>query len=351
MGIRRSWLIAALLVALTAACTDDSDPIGGDENPEVARDVIQFGDSPSKVVEHGGSMWIADRRRSTVGKVDPTDGVVTAEIDLDVDEPATVWDIESAGEFLWATITPKRYFLQLDPSSGEIVREIRTRGRVSDLYSTGETLWFRDDSPKRGMELVRLDPQTGKRLASLPLGNANTHVIDVAAIGGSIWVVREHNRFIEDDANGQATFFHVADLWEVNPKTNRVVKRRPLGTSYTRGAVNPIVSDVEPSEDGLWISRVLERRIVLVDPHDMSVDMEFVIGAFELPWEFEVVGRDIWTGELNGGEVMRINIESRERELLDIGREASFIGSGFGSVWIPVSPGEVHRLTAPGLSI
>jgi streptogramin lyase len=311
-----------------AACTASDSPA------EVAR--IGFGELPSVMVPEGDYMWALDRRGNTIAKVDVEENAVVDEFRLEekLSPPDQAWDIAAVDGSLWITAPTSRRLYELDTATGRVLSTVRTRGHTSDVHVAAGSLWFEDDG-KRGVDLVRLDPETGRKEATFRFGPQNTDVGDVVEFDRSVWVVRNYARFV-GGPGPVPTFYMTAELWRIDPVKDRVMNRLDLGSTYHRGGPNPIIGDVEVAEDGLWLSRVHERRIALVAPDDGTVLKQFDIGVFERPWEFAFADGYLWVGDLNTPEIVRIDPDTREREFIDVGRETSFIGSGFGSVWIPL---------------
>jgi streptogramin lyase len=326
---RISSRLGALVLVLGLTATSCTASV------EVAR--IGFGELPSVVVPQGEYIWALDRRGHKIAKVDVKDNAVVDEINLDktLSGSDEAWDMDALGASLWITAPSSRRFYELDTATGRILSTVRTRGHTSDVHVAAGSLWFVDEG-EQGNDLVRLDPESGRRQATFRFGTHNTHVTDVVEFDRSVWVVRDHARFI-GEPEPQPTFHMTAELWRIDPTKNRVMDRLDLGSTLTRGTPNPIIGDVEVAEDGLWLSRVHERRLALVAPDDGTVLKQIDIGVFEFPWEFALADGDLWVGDLNRREVVRIDPETREREFIDVGRETSFIGSGFGSIWVPLS--------------
>lgn len=319
---------------------------GGDAG--IAQDRVIFGALPSLAVPLDGSMWVLDRRGGTIARIDPGTNEIVDEIDLEEIDAGSAWDLEAMKGSLWIT-THARRFVEIDPANGEVRSVVRTNHYSSELYPARGSFWYVTGNGHR-TKLVRLDPATGRKLADLRLGRNDTNVSDVVPYEGSVWVVRSHARHVAGTGRNP-TFYVTAALWEVDPKSNRVVDKMPLGATYTRGPVDPVIGDVEVAENGLWMSRVHERRLMLVRPLDGRVlDVED-LGEFRLPWEFEIVAGDLWVGNLNRGEVARIDPATNETWFTDVAAQTSYLGSGFGSAWAPVvggeaAHGEVVRLTA-----
>ena len=344
----RTLAMATLVVAtpFISACESAVTAEGG--RSPIRQERIPFGELPSVTTRQGGFIWVLDRWGNKLGKIDPTTNEVVAEWDLNETFRGDAWDLDAAAGSLWVTVPSKRRFFELDPSSGEVLSTIRTKGHSSDIYVAGGSLWFSDDG-RTGVDLVQASAASGKVIRKYRLGKTNSHVVDVVAFDGSIWVTRSCARYV-GGTSPNATFFMTAHLWRIDARSDRVVSRLPLGSTYTRGPVNPVIGDVETGPQGLWTSRNHERRVVLTKPMSGQLAKVFSISDFELPWEFEYVNGHLWVGDLNRPRVKWLNPETREEQIVEVGADTSFIGRGFGSVWLPVGggapgTGEVVRLT------
>ena len=325
-----------LMIAFTAVSLLSCSPDSSSQSESPKPQAISFGEMPSVTAVHGDFMYVADRRGNAIAKIDPSSDEVVLEGNLsDVLDGRrdTIWDLDSAGDRLWATIPSAGRILQLDPETLEVVRQVRVAGHVSDLYAAADALWFTSGG-RDGVAIGRIDASSGELLPRRRLGPENTHITDVVEFDGSVWMVTDFARYI-DGGGPNPTFKVFAELWQLDPTSGEVVGKDSLGSTFTRGAVNPVIGDVEVGQDGLWMSRVHERRLVLVDPSDTELLMQFYVAIFEHPWEFEVLDGDLFVGDLNQDRVAHIDPETRERRLLTLPAQTSHIGSGFGSVWVP----------------
>lgn len=321
--------MAALLLS---ACT----PGSSNEVERLEPVSIPFGELPSVTAAHDNYVYVADRRGNAIAKIDPSTNEVLLEREIsDFVKPRwTIWDLDAAGGYLWATIPRAKRVLQLDPESLDLEREVQVAGFVTDLYPAAGALWFTAGA-KRGVAIGRIDASSGKLLPERSLGPENTHVTDVVEFDGWVWLVTDHARYI-DGGGPNPTFKVSAELWQIEPSTGRVIDKLSLGSTFARGGVNPVIGDVEVGAGGLWMSRLHERRVVLVDPSDSELLMQFYVAIFEYPWEFEVLDGDLWIGELNGRRLAHVDVQTRERRVLTLEAETSYLGSGFGSIWVPL---------------
>ena len=344
----RTLVLALALCSAVAGSVPAAAGAEGDEQPTaVVR--IDFGELPSVPAIAGGYVWVLDRRANALGKIDPATNAVAGTLDLVrvLGERRRAWDLDAARGSLWVTVPSRRLILEIDPSDGEVASVVRPRGRVADLYVAHGSLWF-TRSTRRGVILVRLNPKTGKRAAVFRLGRGNTGVIDVIGFGPSVWVVREHARHVRGRGRNP-TFYVTAALWRIDPGSNRVKSRAPLGATYTRGSVNPVVGDVASARSGLWMSRVHERRIVLMEPATAKVLDVQPLPELELPWPLEVLRGDVWVADVNRSLVARVDPAADAKTFVGTGGATTYLARGFGSVWAPVvddaGEGAVVRLT------
>lgn len=345
MGVGATRFLALCVLGVIAVgCSGDDPPPEGDASTTVA-----FGELPSVVVEHDGFMWALDRRGGGLAKIDPdTDRVVdTFEVgDGSNARPRDdVWGLVESDDSLWVTAPSAQAFLKVDPDTGAVDR-VDSGGFISDVYSASGSLWF-----QRGGNIVRVDGNTGRVQGKIPFPGDQPRISDLVEYEDSVWIVRDDAKHVAG-SGALPTYFISGELWQVDPGPMRVIDKTPLGSSYSRGAINPVVGDVEVATGGLWMSRPYEGRLLLVDPFTGEVLLQFPIAAFELTWEFAVVDEHLWAGDLNGNQVMWIDPESRDRKLLEVDGGTSYIGGGFGSAWVPLGGappdgGRIVRLDPP----
>ncbi|HEX2295736.1 MAG TPA: hypothetical protein VHN37_10550 [Actinomycetota bacterium] len=314
---------------------------------EIAQDRIEYGELPSVAVAAAGRMWVLDRWGEAIAEIDPATNEVVGEIDLAELGLRSAWDLVTVRGSLWISAGRHRY-VELDPATGEIASDVRRRRSSSELQAARGSLWL-TESTRRKVWLVRMDPRSGKTVARFRLGRTNTHAGKVVAFDGSIWALREHGRHVAG-TGPSPTFYVTASLWRIDPRSNEIVDKMPLGSTYTRGPVNPVIGDIAVADGGLWMSRVHERRLVLVNPRTGRVRDVQPVAEFRLPWEIEVLGEDVWVGELNETRIARVEPATDGRTFVDVDAPTSYIAAGFGSVWAPVASGpeprgEVVRLT------
>ncbi len=340
-------LVGVSCALLFVACGPSSVP--PEQSLTITQERIAFGELPSHVEAAGGFIWVLDRWNPQIGKIDPATNEVVDVFDLSstIGSNGFISDMTTARGSLWVTAPDKQLILKLDMNTGEVEYMLRTDGAVIHIAYEQGSLWYL--SGGGGVYLERFDVGNKRTVARVRLGPNNTFLHDMFARGEAIWILRNYGRFVAGQGR-DSTWFGEDGLWRLDLETNRVTERRKLGSTLTRGPVNPVTGDLESSGDDVWMSRVHERRLLRMATATGRVRQTIQVSDFDLPWEFSLVGGDIWIGDLNEPTVMWIDPDTGDRETVDVGSDTSYIGGGFGSAWVPVSnettgTGEVIRLT------
>lgn len=331
-----------LILCLLPGCTKDSGANSADnlEDPsKVTR--IHVGQFPTVVAPEGDFLWVMDRDLSTLSKLDPETNEVVDTVSLETGSRDYLWDMVSGSGSLWVTAPSKDRIYEIDGGTGEIASTIHPRGHVSDVYWAGDALWYADEHPQRPHKaiLVRFDPETRHETNAGILGKIDDGVSDIVGFQDSVWVVPNHAEYIAG-GGPEPTFYVSAELWEVDERGKEIIKKMPLGSTLTRGAVNPVIGNVEVLGGSLWFSWVPEQILAGMNPDTGEIVQKILLEEFTFVWEFAVSEGHLWVGNLNEGELATVNPESRDREILEVDVESSDVAAAFGSVW----------LTRPGLN-
>ena len=154
----------------------------------------------------GGSLWVADDQGAQVLRVAPATGRVVRRLPVG-DGPASMAFSGGSG---WVINHRDRRLMRIDLATNRVTELQRVPGDAPErmAYLAG-SLWLTG----RGTDLVRVDPQTGKRLATIEIGAGG---IDVVAADGSLWVP---TRSAAVDPTGLPT---METLQRVSASTQRV---------------------------------------------------------------------------------------------------------------------------------
>jgi YVTN family beta-propeller protein len=168
--------------------------------------------------------------------------------------------------------------------------------------------------------LLRIDPVTGKVVASIPVGS---QPLGVAVTAGAVWVADEHS--------GAVT--------RIDPATNKVLATIPVGPIAPNG---PQIMTAGPG--GVWVGIQHTGEVVRVDAATNKVGLR-------VPLDGPVAsdGKEVWIGVdgPNGlAEVLRIDpVSGKVITTVDLDTEGiGGMAVGLGSVW--VTSGGLTRIDA-----
>jgi hypothetical protein len=200
--------------------------------------------------------------------------------------------------------------------------------------------------------LVRIDPATNGKLATIPLG---TGAIGLAVGEGAVWAV----------GGGDGADPH-AFLMRIDPATNAVSARLPLdgaygvavgpGAIWVTGArdhlsrIDPVRMEVQAkiamdqpigvaaTADAVWVTRPDAGMVERVDPSRNVVTASIATGRF--PGAVAIGTQSVWVGNGGDGTVSRLDpATSAVRSTLRVGGFfQGLVDDGAGTLWVVSSP-------------
>ncbi len=210
---------------------------------------------------------------------------------------------------------------RLDGKTGKSLGSVAVPGVVCLGMDVGfESLWV----PSCGVPtLTRIDPKSGRILASIPL--AVEDLREESSIGageGGVWVL---------SGGGDPK------LLKIDPKTNALATTfaQPPGSAALRAAYG-----------ALWITNSAAGTLMKVDPATGAVSKEIPVGAIP---RFLAVGEDaVWVMNQQDATVSRIDPKTAAVvATISVGStpiEGGDIAVGGGSVWVRVSDSLIARI-------
>ena len=238
---------------------------------------------------------------STLGVVRP----------LDTLDKTAVFPVEGTPD--WSVVTPNAVWVSSARANHvvQLLASSNTVGLIADVQRPCAGLAFGFDSlwvPSCGAHtLERLDPATGKSIASLPAEAANSEGgITVGA--GSVWFVVKPSKLIR-----------------IDPKTNTIAASLDLPD----GSENPTFGD-----GFVWVSSFAHDALLKIDPKSMTLVATIPVGP--KPRFLTVGDGSVWTLNQGDGSVSRVDMKSGKLVatiacgIPGNGGELSF---GEGSVW------------------
>jgi YVTN family beta-propeller protein len=190
------------------------------------------------------SLWAGDCRARALLRIDPKSGEITATIPL----PGTPLEETSvaAGEgSVWVTVDRPPRLVRIDPKTNRVTTTTDVPALAGALRAGLGGLWFASASGK----LIRLDPQTGDRVAEIQAGKVPRFT---AVGGGSVWVLNQ--------ADGTVS--------RIDPRTNTVVATITVSAQPVEGG------DMAFGGGYAW-ARVSDALVAQIDPDTNKVIRRF----------------------------------------------------------------------------
>jgi hypothetical protein len=304
---------------------------------------IKAGVTPRLAIKAGDSMWVT--QEESLGRIDPETNEMVDRFRV-IPKRFGRWrddivDVVGRRGRLWVAAGNRRVY-EINPKNGNRKGNFKSHGHIDGLFFADGSLWY--IAPKG---LVRVHPKTYKVQARIEVPGNNTNIQAVENYDGYLWLLRDHAKFVAGPG-GRSTWRVTAHLWQVNPKKNKVVKKRFLASTLAYGPVNPVVGDMVEHEGSLWFSMVYERRVLQMNPYSGRIRDRFSLPDFELPWEMSVAEDKVWVADIGRSQIARIDPDNGSKRIADVERRANSMTGGFGSLWSPFfrawdSPGKVFR--------
>jgi DNA-binding beta-propeller fold protein YncE len=185
-----------------------------------------------------GSAWAGllpykDGGGDAVMRIDLATNQIVAEIP--VDRGPSRKQIAATDDAVW--VASHGLLERIDPATNAVVARVEIPGRdISAVSADATDVWAVTIDPSSGGILVRVDASTNDVVAEIPLGSQITGYEDQVELGaGSVWVLG--SRWIE-----QQNAEYGSDLIRVDPSTNEVVARIPVGGFH-----------MVVAEDAVWV--------------------------------------------------------------------------------------------------
>ena len=157
------------------AGSDAIAPLGGDGSPG---DPVDVGDTPLRIAELDGSLWVTTIRDGMVHQVDPQAGAVRRSVELG-GEPEGLTGLDG---HLFVVLQADAVLAEVDPADGSVVRSYRIGGEPR-LVVPGDDVLFVGDFA--GGRVVRVTPGPDRKpVRSAPVCAG---VQDLQLLGGSLW--------------------------------------------------------------------------------------------------------------------------------------------------------------------
>lgn len=269
---------------------------------------VPVGAQPIAMAGHAGALWVANLDDQTVTRVNaltrqplrtvPVDGTP---VGVAVTGSA-VWVMDGAGDLS-----------KVDPSYDRVAW---TRPLAASCCGFTDTLAPRPALTAFGSIWVvdpdgvvaRVDPHTGRKVASVDVGNLPSAL---AAGAGSIWVA--------NNADGTVTRIDPATL---------LTTTIPVGHGPAAVAVNAA---------GAWIANAGDNTLVRIDPETNAVTGSTRVGGE--PTALLATPKALWVANADDGTIMRLDPRTgRLEETIHLAGTPDALASAAGRVWVALAP-------------
>jgi streptogramin lyase len=284
---------------------------------------VVVGSDIGSLAAGAGSIWTTSNEDGTLTRIDPATNQAVATIPIRAQRPASAYDpfmVASDGDSVWVLdgVGPSdgdtQAVSQIDPATNQVTRTLplpvvdhfAIDGRALAVGAGG--LWIGDWNNHR---VVRLDPQTGAVVASLPVGTP----IRIALTPDAVWV---GNR-------------DLGTLVRIDPSTNQIVATIAAGRE---------ILDVAVSADAVWLTSHQDRTVQRVDPATNQIvsttALPLVDGGDSAEAALVLVSDDaVWVGAIGQPALYRLDPRTNQFNgvLRGLGNDPNVI-SAAGSLWI-----------------
>jgi tRNA A-37 threonylcarbamoyl transferase component Bud32/streptogramin lyase len=308
VALTRNGEPAASVKAIVPVTTDSVVRI----DPETAKAVAAFevGDGPRSIAIGAGSIWVANESDRTLTQIDAATSALQRTVDVsNVGRPSR---LAAGKEGVWIADAGDRShrtaIWRYDPAIGNLAA-MPTEPLIADglVYVAG-SLWVRDIRSA----LLQLDPRTGEITARVDpkrvdMGESGLESINEGAFWSSDF---EHERVVALDAAAKEV--------------------RGLALEFAPN----ITARVAAGKEGLWLTHLDDNDVFRVDPK--TGGRIAVVGVGRDPTEIVVGGGFVWVASGRDGTVTRIDPETLDTTVVQVGTTIGSMAFGEGALWVVV---------------
>jgi streptogramin lyase len=226
-----------------------------------------------------GSVWVASATTGELVRLDPRSGKTVAKLAVTLPNATGAYTngaysaVETGNGSVWVASHDNGQVIRVDPATDKIAATIEVPSFPEVFSVTEGAVWARSANT-----IVHIDPSSNRIV-----GSVFTHspASGIAAGPDAVWAIA-----------GQFNW----DLLKIDPATNRVVEKIPLGRLAPKGAPTlaaPFAQGILLEHDGLlWIKD--QGGVVAIDPVKRQKVVDTRLPGFELTMGF-AAGKDrIW---------------------------------------------------------
>lgn len=243
-----------------------------------ATGTVKVGAEPCGMAAGAGAIWVDGFGTGTVERIDPVRMRRVATI------PAGpgVWDVAFDGRSVWADDNYDGTVVRIDPATNRVVQRIHTGGSPTGLAVSNGSLWVGSNGAT-DRRFFRISLRTGRVTTVVP-GCLRPAYFAVHA-GDDPWVT-----CVGDG-------IHHGSALRIDPKTNRVVTRLPVGRDPGDGAID--------DAGRVWIPNKGDGTVSRIDPATDAVAETVPVGG--TPFVTIAAFGDVWVPDYAGATIDRLS--------------------------------------------
>jgi streptogramin lyase/tRNA A-37 threonylcarbamoyl transferase component Bud32 len=269
---------------------------------------ITVGSSPRGVAVGEGAVWVMNVEDRSLSEIDPETSTVIRTVSLAPAESAP--NSIAVGEgAVWTAHLGAGVSLQgiwkLDLRSGSL-SEVASGPRSPGAIAVGEG-WVWVGLETDPSQILRIDPTTGRVVASIPFPN-----FDALAVGeGSIWAADLY-----------------AWLTRIDPETNELIfVGETIGAQRSMGGM-------AVGDGAVWVTDPDGDAVLWIDTATGGVGGTIRVGR--TPRAIALGGGYVWAANQRDGTVTRIDPATLDVRTIDVGGIPTDVAAGEGAVWVTV---------------
>jgi len=322
---------ALLLAAAAAAGVVELTDEGGsaDALAEVAPDSLAVLDpksrrivsavsipgQPSLVAAEGRSVWVGSDTSRTISRIDGRSLAITAVVPTNT----LPHDLDAAGDSVWLLDRERPALVKVDATYHSVARRLPLPGarRVNEPFGAGldagkGEVWVADGTSR----LLRLDPEVAGAVRRFDLGRP---VDDVVSRGETVWAISRRS----------------ATAVELDPSSGRVTRIPITGRP---GSTRPVPIALAADERAVWVLNANTPSVTRIDPELKAVRATIPLGVGSNPTSIATGAGAVWVAVGGEGTVLRIDSRTGEVQSIPVGGAPTGIAVSLGKVWISVQP-------------
>jgi YVTN family beta-propeller protein len=203
----------------------------------------------------GGQFFLKD--------LDPTTGEVLREFELE----NSAYYLAVTANAIWATDTLMNLVQRIDPATGDVIATIEAPSTPKGTTYGEGSVWVACDGAAK---VIRIDPETNE-FVEIDVGNGPHNI---AVGGGWVWVTNRHDY----------------TLSKIDPATNTVV-------ATIEGVAQSPAVGVVAGDDSVWVA--FSGGVAEIDPESALVTRRYMVPATNETafYDLEILGGQLWASD------------------------------------------------------